>query len=79
MTKTNPKIEVTTPALEREKVAYQFAQALEQGDFDTMARIHAMAETDPALEAAITALQEDAAAAEPEVVAATAPRAKYPA
>lgn len=54
----------------RERTLYQYAQALEAGDFATLARIHAQAETDALLEQQLTALQEAAVAALPEVALA---------
>lgn len=48
---------------ETEKALYVYSRALATGDFETMARIHQQAETDPALERALDELL-DADAAE---------------
>lgn len=50
---------VTTIQVEREKAIYQYGQAFERGDLETLAEIRRQAETDPALERALDDLDNE--------------------
>lgn len=52
---------------ERERALYIYSRALEEGDFDVMARIHELAERDPVLERQLAELEEAEAAHLPEL------------